>query len=135
MKIINVNTHARNEFVDITREIEKIVTSSGLSEGACLVYVPHTTAGVMINENADPDVMHDIDDFLRRMVPKSSNFVHMEGNSDAHIKSGLAGPSILVPISKSSLALGRWQGIYFAEFDGPRHRNVYITMLRGAVND
>ena len=135
MKIINVNTHARNEFVDITREIEKIVTSLGLSEGACLVYVPHTTAGVMINENADPDVMHDIDDFLRRMVPKSSNFAHMEGNSDAHIKSGLTGPSILVPISKSSLALGRWQGIYFAEFDGPRHRNVYITMLRGAVND
>mgnify|MGYP000891209813 FL=1 len=135
MKIINVNTHARNEFVDITREIEKIVTSSGLSEGACLVYVPHTTAGVMINENADPDVMHDIDDFLRRMVPKSSNFAHMEGNSDAHIKSGLAGPSILVPISKSSLALGRWQGIYFAEFDGPRHRSVYITILRGAVND
>ena len=85
MKIINVNTHARNEFVDITREIEKIVTSLGLSEGACLVYVPHTTAGVMINENADPDVMHDIDDFLRRMVPKSSNFAHMEGNSDAHI--------------------------------------------------
>ncbi|MDI6601326.1 secondary thiamine-phosphate synthase enzyme YjbQ [Calorimonas adulescens] len=135
MKMINVNTHKRQEFVDITREIEEIVVSSGVKDGACLIYVPHTTAGVMINENADPDVIYDVDGFFKDMVPQSLHFKHREGNSDAHIKSGLIGTSLMVPISGGGLALGTWQGIYFAEFDGPRHRNVYITILKGIDND
>ncbi len=89
----------------------------------------------MINENADPDVMYDIGGFLKDMVPESPYFAHREGNSDAHIKSGLVGPSITVPVCGGGLALGRWQGIYFAEFDGPRRRDVYIALIRGTDND
>ena len=125
---IKVKTPRREVLINITSEINKIVRNTNINEGVCRVFVPHTTAGVTINENADPAVMKDIISYLNKLIPQRSGFSHMEGNSDAHIKSSLTGASLDVIIHKGKLVLGTWQGIMFAEFDGPRNRRVYVQV-------
>jgi secondary thiamine-phosphate synthase enzyme len=129
MKVIAVETHAREEFLDITRQVRSAVRDSGIHNGIALVFVPHTTAGITINENADPDVKEDILMGLKKMVPDSLPWRHAEGNSPAHVKAGLVGSSIHVIIEAGDLQLGTWQGIYFCEFDGPRDRNVFVKFF------
>lgn len=127
-----LSTQRRAQLVDITAQVQDILAETGLREGAVLVYCPHTTAAITINENADPDVVRDLLDGLERIAPRDAGWRHSEGNSDGHLKSSLVGTSELVPVSEGRLALGTWQGIYFAEFDGPRRRRVIVTPLSGA---
>ncbi len=126
MRTIEVKTQAREELVDITARVREELVSSGIKDGICYVYVPHTTAAVTINENADPSVKEDILMALRKIVPDSLPYRHSEGNSPAHLKACLIGSSIKVIIDEGQLVLGTWQGIFFCEFDGPRSRNVFI---------
>ena len=127
---ISIKTRGRCELLNITLLVQDIVHKSGVHSGVCFVYAPHTTSGIVINENADPDVAADIERFLEKLVPKDRGFRHSEGNSDAHIKSCLCGNSKTVFIEEGGLRLGRWEGIYFAEFDGPRTREIWIKILR-----
>lgn len=127
MKQFAVNTHNRTEFVDITGRVQEAVSSLGLEEGVVTVFVPHTTAGITINENADPDVMADVADTLERVVPWRAGYRHGEGNAAAHVKASLMGSSVTVPVETGRLQLGTWQGIYFCEFDGPRSRKVWVA--------
>lgn len=129
METISLSTPSREVLVDITSEVGSAVKKSGVKQGTCIVYVPHTTAGVTINENADPSVKSDITAYLRKLIPQSAGFNHLEGNSDAHIKASLMGFSQTVFIENGSLVLGTWQGICFAEFDGPRSRKVYVKII------
>ena len=126
---LRITTKSRNDFIDITPEIEKIVNNSGVKSGICYIYVPHTTAGVFINENADPTVPSDISNMLDRIVPWIANYRHLEGNSAAHIKSILTGSSIQIFIENKKLMMGTWQGIFFAEYDGPRERNIVVKLV------
>lgn len=126
MKSLSVKTHQRTEFVDITAEVAKAVTAMGVKDGVVTVFVPHTTAGITINENADPDVTVDMAAALDRMVPWSAGYRHGEGNSAAHVKASLMGSSARVIVEGGRLQLGTWQAIYFCEFDGPRSRTVWI---------
>ncbi len=126
---ISIDTGERTELVDITEYVNQKIKESGIEEGICCVYVPHTTAGVTINENADPSVKHDIIETLNLLVPYRGNYTHMEGNSDAHIKASLIGASISIPFSKSRLVLGTWQSVFFCEFDGPRRRKINIKLV------
>lgn len=132
MKSIEVRSTRREQWIAITSQVEAALRESGVRDGACVVFVPHTTAGVTINENADPDVGSDLLEGLARMVPHNWPFHHSEGNSDAHLKSSLVGSSVLIPVRQGRLQLGTWQGIYFGEFDGPRHRQCFIQFLREA---
>ena len=125
---LHVQTSRRDEFLDLTRKVQAAVAASGTREGLCLVFVPHTTAGVTINEHADADVAWDILDSLNRQIPWRDNYRHGEGNSAAHIKASLMGSSVAIPIQEGRLALGTWQGIFLAEFDGPRSRKVLVTI-------
>jgi secondary thiamine-phosphate synthase enzyme len=127
MWTLDVRTTERVGFVDITRDVAGLVRDAG--DGAVLVFVQHTTAGVTINEDADPAVRRDLAMALDRLVPADLPFAHLEGNSDAHTKASLMGSSVLVPVARGALQLGTWQGIYFAEFDGPRHRRVLVSFL------
>lgn len=130
MKTERVSTRERNEIVDLTPRVEAAVRESGVKEGLCVVYVPHTTAGVTINENADPDVKQDMLAKLSALVPERENFYeHGEGNSDSHVKTALVGPSVTLIIDGGKLVLGTWQGVYFCEFDGPRNRTVHIKIM------
>ena len=124
-----IRSRKRADVADITERVQDVVAKSGVEAGLCQVYVPHTTAGVFINENADPDVMDDFLATLDRLVPWESDYQHAEGNAAAHIKSSLIGTSQTVPVRDGKLALGRWQGIFFAEFDGPRERHFQVTVL------
>lgn len=126
--IININTKSSEEFVDITSLVAQKVKESGVKEGIATVFIPHTTAAVTINENADPSVVKDIIASLDRIIPPRENYSHMEGNSHAHIKSSLIGSSRQVIIQDGRLRLGTWQGIYFCEFDGPRNRQAWIKI-------
>ncbi len=126
---LNVQTPRREAMLDITDKVQQIVAESGVVEGVAVIQVMHTTAAVTINENADPDVVLDMLRHLQEMVPHHHGFRHGEGNSDAHIKSSLVGPSLSVHVSQGRLILGTWQGIYFCEFDGPRHRQVKVRVL------
>ena len=126
MKILTIQTNGKEDLIDITDQIREEVRSSGLDRGICCVYVPHTTAGVTINENADPSVKEDILMAMRTIVPESLPYSHAEGNSPAHVKSTLVGSSISVIIENKCLALGTWQGIIFCEFDGPRRRKFFV---------
>jgi secondary thiamine-phosphate synthase enzyme len=126
---LDIKTHSRVEFLEITRQVKEIVKESGVKSGICVVYVPHTTAGVMINEHADPDVVDDIATQLETIAPQQANYKHGEGNSAAHIKAALIGSSVTVIIQFGDLALGTWQGIFFGEFDGPRSRNVLVKII------
>lgn len=130
MDKIQVTTHARAEFIDITREVDKLLVKQATKEGICYIYVPHTTAAITINENADPSVREDILNDLNRLVPWNGRYTHSEGNAAAHIKSTLVGSSVSVPVSSGKLALGTWQGIYFCEFDGPRRREVFVQIMK-----
>lgn len=131
MHTLDVRTRERDQFVDITDRVQEIVGSSGIAEGTVVVYVPHTTAGVTINENADPDVVHDMLLTLRRLIPKDSpGFRHGEGNSDSHVKASMMGSSCQVLIHAGRLVLGTWQGIYLCEFDGPRTRQVHVRATK-----
>jgi len=123
-----LRTKAREELIDITRTVEEDVRSSGIKEGLCVVYVPHTTAAVTINEDADPSVREDILRQLKNLAPRKGEYSHLEGNSDAEIKSSLLGASQTIPVHEGCLVLGTWQGIFFCEFDGPRDRRFYVTL-------
>lgn len=126
---MTVRSRQRDDVMDITERIAQVVADSGVKTGLCHVYVPHTTAGVFINENADPDVMADVLATLDALVPWDNQYRHAEGNAAAHIKAVLIGSSQTIPVRNGRLTLGRWQGIYFAEFDGPRERHFQVTVL------
>lgn len=129
MDVIKVPTQRRRQVLDVTISVAKAVRESGVAAGLCHVWVPHTTAGVIVNENADPDVSEDILAALEEMLPKIP-WRHLEGNSDAHVLAALLGTSASVPIQQGRLGLGRWQGILLVEFDGPRSREVWVTCVR-----
>jgi secondary thiamine-phosphate synthase enzyme len=130
MKAFEVKTGRRTEFVEITAEVRRAVKDAGLKSGACVVYCPHTTAAVTVQENADPDVVRDMLLWLNDRVPKDvPGFRHAEGNSDAHIKSSLIGSSVTVLVEGGDLVFGTWQGVYFCEFDGPRTRTVMVQTI------
>ncbi len=130
MKTITVKSKVRNELVDITAQVQKVVAQSGIDSGHCLLYVPHTTAAVTINEGADPSVKDDILTYLADQIPPLTSYKHNEGNSDSHIKSSLVGASELLIIENGKLVLGTWQSIYFCEFDGPRNRHLHIQLQK-----
>lgn len=127
--IINVKSTTRCELIDITSKVAKSVKESGIETGLCMLYVPHTTAAVTINEGADPNVRRDIRMALDKLIPWDDGYEHLEGNSAAHIKSSLVGVSEIVAVENGQLILGTWQKIFFCDFDGPRSRNVYIRVL------
>ena len=124
-----VRTSSRSEWLNITAQAEKAVAASGVREGICVVFVPHTTAGVTVNENSDPDVPRDVILALDRISPDRAEFRHSEGNSGAHAKTSLVGPSVSLIITAGKLLLGTWQAIWFTEFDGPRTRKIYIRVM------
>lgn len=125
-KEITIATQTRNQFLNISATIADEVSKSGIKNGVCHLYVPHTTAGITINENADPDVVRDLIKTLGRLIPQTGDYKHAEGNSDAHLKASLMGFSCMIPVSEGRMDLGTWQGIYFCEFDGPRKRKLKI---------
>lgn len=127
MKTIKLTT-PKEGFINISDDVQNIVKESGIKDGLCNVYIPHTTAGITINEYADPDVVIDMLDALDKIVPKL-NYRHYEGNSIAHVKTSLMGSSVNIPISEGKLCIGQWQGIYFCEFDGPRTRSIHINII------
>lgn len=129
LKEIRVSTKSGSQMVDITRPVSEAVAESGIPSGICYVYVPHTTAGVTINENADPSVVADILKETDKVIPWDDNYRHVEGNSAAHIKASLMGFSQVIPVEAGRLVLGTWQGIFFCEFDGPRTRKVLVKVL------
>ncbi|MEW6025849.1 MAG: secondary thiamine-phosphate synthase enzyme YjbQ [Planctomycetota bacterium] len=129
MVIIPIKTSGRTEMVDITGLVNQALKENKWSDGALYIYVPHSTAAVTINEHADPSVTEDIIETLNKMVPVRNSYKHSEGNSDAHIKASLIGSSITVLVEGGKLVLGRWQGIFFCEFDGPRRREIYLKFI------
>lgn len=131
MQLFEVQTTRRAVFVDITERLAKAARELGVEDGALLAFVPHTTAGITINENADPSVRADLEMTLEHLAPETLPYTHAEGNSDAHLKASLVGSSVLLPIVGGRLTLGTWQGVYFAEFDGPRRRRVWVSALTG----
>jgi secondary thiamine-phosphate synthase enzyme len=125
-----VRSRQRNEFVEITNQVRQALRRRGIQDGLCVVYCPHTTAAVTVNENADPDVVHDMLAWLGRAIPQHQpDFRHAEGNSDSHLKASLIGSSVTLIVEKGELVLGRWQGVYFCEFDGPRSRAVHVQFV------
>jgi secondary thiamine-phosphate synthase enzyme len=128
--ILSVKTNAKTELIDITSKVQSIVKQSAITDGICMLYVPHTTAAVTINESADPNVKDDIIMILNQVVPWEANYRHLEGNSPAHVKATLVGPSELIGIENGNLVLGTWQGIFFCEFDGPRNRKLHIRLIK-----
>jgi len=130
MTTLDVRTTGRCEFVDVTRQVQQCVAASGIEQGLCVCFVPHTTAAVTIQENADPDVTRDLGYKLSDLIPQHDReFRHNEGNSDAHLKSSLLGASQTLLVSDGRLVLGTWQAVYFAEFDGPRHRRMHVQVI------
>jgi len=130
LREVSVKTTGRTQLIDITGIVSDIVSESGVDEGLCVLWVPHTTAAVTINENADPDVVRDILKETENIVPFEHNYLHREGNSAAHIKSSLFGPQLTLIISRSEIILGTWQSVYFCEFDGPRNRRLFVKIVR-----
>lgn len=128
MEVFKIRTGAATSLEDITAEVAGAVKNLGVREGVCFVYVPHTTAAVTINENADPAVCRDMIMEIDRLIPLQDGYLHAEGNSAAHVKSTLVGESVCIPVAGGDLQLGTWQGIFLCEFDGPRNRNVYVTV-------
>ena len=129
MEIVTIETTGRNQMIDITSTVRAYVKRSGIKDGVCFVFVPHTTAAVTINENADPDVVHDILSTLSKLVPYKDNYRHIEGNSEAHVKASLMGNTATVIVSNGDLVLGTWQSLFFCEFDGPRRRRLMIKAV------
>ncbi len=126
---ISIKSNRRKELIDITRQVNDLIKKLGIKEGIAVLFVPHTTAGITINENADPSVKADIDEHLTAIVPDNKRYSHLEGNADAHIKSVLVGNSLDLLIENGEVLLGTWQGIFFAEFDGPRTRRIWIKII------
>ena len=129
LKEITIKTNTRTQILDITTQVQKVVRESGIIEGLCCVFIPHTTAGVTINENADPSVKQDIVMELNKVIPFDDNYSHSEGNAAAHIKASIIGSSVNIPLKNNNLLLGTWQGICFCEFDGPRQRHFYVKIM------
>ncbi len=132
MEILRVNTRRRTQLVDVTELVERAVGESGVDSGVCHVYVPHTTAGVMINEHADPDVATDLEGVFDRLVPRSGPYRHAEGNTDSHAKTVIVGTSQVIFVESGKLALGTWQGVFLCEFDGPRERKIWVKVMADA---
>ena len=130
LKTLNIKSRAKTEFIDITDDINKAIQESGIKSGICYIYVPHTTAGITINEGADPSVKRDIISTLNKIIPFEGDYQHIEGNSAAHIKSSVVGISQFVVIEDGKAILGTWQSVYFCEFDGPRHRRVIVKIVQ-----
>ena len=128
MQTLRVKTERRTQLVDVTGLVERAVKASGVASGVCCVYVPHTTAGVAINEHADPDVASDLEGVFDRLVPHSGPYRHSEGNTDSHAKAVMIGASQVIFVEEGKLVLGRWQGIFFCEFDGPRERKMFVKV-------
>lgn len=128
---IEIRTSEREIPVEITSEVAGVVSSSGVREGIAVVFCPHTTAGIVVNEHADPDVMADIYRWLAKASPRHAGWSHREGNADGHVKASMTGTSVAIPIDDGRLALGTWQGVFFCEFDGPRSRHVLVSVLGG----
>ncbi len=126
---LHIETHSRVEFKDITGQIERLIEQSGIESGQCHVFVPHTTAAILINENYDPALRQDIADFLKKLAPPDVDYQHNDGNCDSHLKAALIGASKTLLIENHRLLLGRWQGVYFCEFDGPRRRDLHIKLV------
>ena len=133
MQAIRVKTVRRTQMLDITNEVQRVVTALGIRTGTCFLYVPHTTAAILINEHADPDVASDAEGALDRLVPSAGPYRHAEGNSDSHVTTMLTGSTQFVFVEEGKLLLGPWQGIFLAEFDGPRERKIYVKMLPDRV--
>ena len=129
LKQMTIQTNTQAQILDITAQVQKVVRESGRIEGLCCVFVPHTTAGVTINENADPSVKQDIVMELNKTIPFNDNYSHLEGNSAAHIKASIIGSSVNIPVKNNYLLLGTWQGICFCEFDGPRTRKYFVKII------
>ena len=125
----HVETHARVEFKDITELIQKVVTESGVQSGTCFLFVPHTTAALLINENDDPGLQRDLDNFLKLLAPRDRDYHHNDGNCDAHLKAAVIGNSKSLLVENGRLILGRWQGVFLCEFDGPRRRDLRIKVV------
>ncbi len=130
MKKFKVSTKLNTEMIDITALVEELVAGTKTGDGICCVFIPHTTAGITINENADPAVRRDMLVELNKIVPQRDYFTHLEGNSAAHIKTSMIGSAVTMPVENGKLALGTWQGIYFCEFDGPREREVWVKVIK-----
>jgi secondary thiamine-phosphate synthase enzyme len=129
IQTFQVRTSAQTEFIDITRSVQEAVRKTGVEEGICIIFIPHTTAAVTINENADPSVVQDIIMELNKIIPFKDSYRHMEGNSPSHIKASLVGCSQIVFVESGKLVLGTWQGVFFCEFDGPRNRKVHVRVI------
>jgi secondary thiamine-phosphate synthase enzyme len=129
MQTLRIKTARRTQLLDVTQQVQRVVAASGVLTGICHVYVPHTTAGVMINEHADPDVATDLEGVFDRWVPHSGPYRHAEGNTDSHAKAVLVGASQAIFVEKGELALGTWQGIFLCEFDGPRERKIWLKVV------
>jgi secondary thiamine-phosphate synthase enzyme len=132
MEILRVKTGRRTQLVDVTEQVERAVARAGVVSGVCYLYVPHTTAGVMINEHFDPDVATDLEGVFERLVPRSGPYRHSEGNSDSHAKAVLTGTSQMILVEQRKLLLGQWQGVFFCEFDGPRERKMWVRVMGDA---
>lgn len=133
METLQVKTNTREEMVNITTQVQSIIRDNDWRDGAVMVYCPHTTGGITVNEAADPDVARDITVNLRHMIPRHGDYRHMEGNSDAHMKTSLVGPSQLFIVENGEIQLGTWQGIFFCEYDGPRSRKVWVKWLSAGI--
>ncbi|WP_425387456.1 secondary thiamine-phosphate synthase enzyme YjbQ [Desulfovirgula thermocuniculi] len=129
MHTVNLYTTSRCQLVDITAHVQKIIQAEKVQEGLCYLFVPHTTAGITVNEHADPSVAHDVLAQLERLVPREGDYRHLEGNADAHVKASLMGCSLTLLVSGGRLVLGTWQGVFFCEFDGPRQRKVLVKVV------
>jgi secondary thiamine-phosphate synthase enzyme len=132
MEVLRVKTGRRTQLVDVTEQVERAVAAAGVVSGVCYLYVPHTTAGVMINEHFDPDVATDLEGVFERLVPRSGPYRHSEGNSDSHAKAVLTGTSQMILVEQGKLVLGQWQGVFFCEFDGPRERKMWVRVMGDA---
>ena len=130
METCTIKSKGREAFIDITSQVQEIVAASGIRVGCCVLHVPHTTAAVTVNEGADPSVQSDILTYLAERIPHRGSYRHMEGNSDAHIKSTLVGISQVLPVEDGKVVLGTWQSIFFCEFDGPRSRRFHVQLVR-----
>ncbi|MHB8501025.1 MAG: secondary thiamine-phosphate synthase enzyme YjbQ [Candidatus Acidiferrales bacterium] len=134
MEILRVKTARRTQLVDVTDLVERAVETAGVASGVCYVYVPHTTAGLMISEHFDPDVATDLEGVFERLVPRVGPYRHTEGNSDSHAKAALTGTSAMIFVEERKLVLGQWQGVFFCEFDGPRERKMWVKIVSGGSN-
>jgi secondary thiamine-phosphate synthase enzyme len=134
MNTFTLQTRSRTDFVQVDQQVSDLLAQTGFQEGVVTVFIPHTTAGIMINENADPDVLLDLETIFDRVVPWEKGYRHLEGNAAAHAKAAMVGSSVQIIFSKGRLQLGTWQSLYFCEFDGPRTRKVWVTFSEGTVS-